>query len=191
MGVGRGFPASAATATGSTGLPASPEPSLLPGYLVDSPDRRGMAISTRRVSFALHLLAASQAVGRRRRVAECGAHCWGGLDQEGLLKWDEVFLDDVDQLHDCHRACAADAYLPGIDRSGWRRLQLSSGGGGRSTAVQVLDHQRLVAYGADAESIDGSDHGYTDRLRDVHLVRPRLWIPEARQPARRRPVAPS
>jgi hypothetical protein len=88
MEVGRSFSASAATATGSTGSPASPQPSLFRGYLVDSPNRGGMAISARRVSFALHLLAASQAVGRRRRrrVAECVARIAGRVGPRGTVE---------------------------------------------------------------------------------------------------------
>jgi hypothetical protein len=85
MGVGRGFSASAATATGWTRPPASTQSSLFRRYLVDSPDRRGMAISTRRVSFALHLLAASEAVGRRRRVAECVARIAGRVGPRGTV----------------------------------------------------------------------------------------------------------
>jgi len=86
MGVGRRFSATATTASGSTRPPASPQSSLFRGYPVDSPDRRGMAISTRRVSFALHLLAASQAVGRRRRVAECVARTAGRVEPRGTVE---------------------------------------------------------------------------------------------------------
>ena len=86
MGVGGGFSAAATKASGSTRPPASPQPSLFRGYLVDSPDRRGMAISTRRVSFALHLLAASQAVGRRRGVAECVARIAGRVGPRGIVE---------------------------------------------------------------------------------------------------------
>ena len=86
MGVGGGFSAAATTASGSTRPPASPQSSLLRGYLVDSPDRRGMAISARRVSFALHLLAASQAVGRRRGVAEGVARMAGRVGPRGIVE---------------------------------------------------------------------------------------------------------
>jgi hypothetical protein len=75
------------------GRPASPQASLFRGYLVDSPNRGGMAISARRVSFALHLLAASQAVGRRRRVAECVARIAGRVGPRGTVEVGEAFLD--------------------------------------------------------------------------------------------------
>jgi len=53
---------------------------------VDSPDRRGVALSTRRVSFALDLLAAAQAMGRRRRVAECVAQVTGNAGPRGTIE---------------------------------------------------------------------------------------------------------
>jgi hypothetical protein len=70
-----------------------PQSSLLRRYLVDSPDRRGLAIFTRRVSFGFHLLAASQAVRRRRRVAEGVARIAGRVGLRGIVEWDEAFLD--------------------------------------------------------------------------------------------------
>jgi len=45
-----------------------------------------MAISARRVSFALYLLAASQAVGRRKRVAECVARIAGRVGPRGTVE---------------------------------------------------------------------------------------------------------
>ncbi len=86
MGVGRCFSPSATAAHGSTGPPASPQPSLFGGYLVDSPDRGGMAISARGVSFALHLLAASQAVGRGRCMAACVARIAGRVGPRGTVE---------------------------------------------------------------------------------------------------------
>src|SRR5436190_22052549 len=62
-------------------------------HSVDSANRGSVAILAGRVSLAFDLLAAAQAVGRRRRLAECVAHAAGALDEEGLLKWDETFLD--------------------------------------------------------------------------------------------------
>ncbi len=73
MGTGGGFASSAETATRPARSTASPQPSLFRRYLVDSPDRRGVAFLAGRVSLTLDLLASAQAVGRRRRVAECVA----------------------------------------------------------------------------------------------------------------------
>lgn len=67
---------------------ASFQPSLFRRHLVDSPDRRGMPIFARQVSFTLHLLAAAQAMERRRRVAECVAYVTGSAGPRRLLKWD-------------------------------------------------------------------------------------------------------
>jgi len=86
MGVGRGFSSSPTTAIGSTRPPASTQSSLFRGYLVDSPDRRGMAISARRVSFALDLLAAAQAMGRRGRLAERLAYPAGSVGPRGTVE---------------------------------------------------------------------------------------------------------
>ena len=47
-------------------------------HSVDSANRCGVAILCPTVSFALDLLAAAQAVGRRRCMAECVAHPAGG-----------------------------------------------------------------------------------------------------------------
>ena len=49
---------------------------------MDFADRRGVAISARRVSFALDLLAAIAAVAGARRLIECGAMSHG-------IAWDD------------------------------------------------------------------------------------------------------
>ena len=74
VGVG-GAHAPPAKATAGQSRPAlGIEPGLFRGHSVDSANRRGMAILARRVPFAFDLLAAAQAVGRRRRLVECMAH---------------------------------------------------------------------------------------------------------------------
>jgi len=94
MGVGGSYAPASEAATGPKRPPASTQPSLFRRHLVDSADGVGVAVSARGVSFALDLLAATQAMGRRGRLAECLARALlGALDQEGLLKWDEAFLD--------------------------------------------------------------------------------------------------
>jgi transposase len=65
--------------------------SLFQRHLVDSPDRRGLAVSAGRVSLALHLLATAPTMGTGSRVAEAWRTLLGALDQEGLLQWDEAF----------------------------------------------------------------------------------------------------
>ncbi len=49
------------------------EPGLFRGHSVDSTNRSGVAVSSRRVSLPGHLLAAAEAVAGRRRVAGCVA----------------------------------------------------------------------------------------------------------------------
>lgn len=83
MGVGRGFPSSIATAIGSTRPPASPNRACFEGNLWILQTGAAVPISARRVSFAFHLLAASQAVGRRRRVAEFVAGIAGSPIEPG------------------------------------------------------------------------------------------------------------
>lgn len=78
MGVGGSLASSAETATGSARASARTQPSLFRRHPVDSPDRRSVAVFTRRVSFALDVLAAAQAMGRRGRVVEGVAHVAGG-----------------------------------------------------------------------------------------------------------------
>ena len=78
VGVG-GAHATPAQATAGQSRPAlGIEPGLFRGHSVDSANRRGVAIRARRVCFALDLLAAAQAVGRRRGVAASVAHVAGG-----------------------------------------------------------------------------------------------------------------
>ncbi len=60
---------------------------------MDSANRRGVAIRARRVSVALDLLAAAPALGRRRGLAAIWRTLLGALDEEGLLRWGETFLD--------------------------------------------------------------------------------------------------
>ena len=58
------------------------------GYFVDSTNRGGLAVFARRVSFTLDVLAAIATLAGGRRLAGGGA-----LDENGLLRWDETFLD--------------------------------------------------------------------------------------------------
>jgi hypothetical protein len=51
-------------------MAASPKLSMCRGRIVNAADQRGMAISARRVPFALDLLAATTALPRGRRLAE-------------------------------------------------------------------------------------------------------------------------
>ncbi len=77
VGVGGAY-AAPAPATGGQPRPTlGIEPGLFRGHSVDFANRCGMAILARRVSFAFNLLAAAQAVGRGRSLAECMAHSAG------------------------------------------------------------------------------------------------------------------
>ena len=53
----------------------------------------GMAFSARQVSLSPDLLAAAEAVGRAGRWLDAWRALLGALDGEGLLKWEECFLD--------------------------------------------------------------------------------------------------
>lgn len=86
MGVGGSFSSSTAKATGSTRPSGCPQPSLFRRHLVDSADRRSVAISARRVSFALDLLAAAQAMGGGRRLAPCLASAAGSAGPRGTVE---------------------------------------------------------------------------------------------------------
>jgi hypothetical protein len=77
VGVGGAHAAPAPATAGQPGPTLGLEPGVFRGHSVDSTDRRGVAILAGRVSFALDLLAPAQAVGRRRRLAECVAHAAG------------------------------------------------------------------------------------------------------------------
>ena len=78
VGVGRAHAAPAQAPAGQPGSTLGLEPGLFRGHFVDPADRRGVAILAGRVSLAFDLLAAAQAVGRRRRVVECVAYVVGG-----------------------------------------------------------------------------------------------------------------
>jgi hypothetical protein len=73
VGVGGAHAAPAQAPAGQPGSTLGLEPGLFRGHFVDPADRRGVAIVAGRVSLAFDLLAAAQAVGRRRRVVECVA----------------------------------------------------------------------------------------------------------------------
>src|SRR5215469_4936209 len=86
MGVGGSFSSSTAKAMGSTRPSGGPQPSLFRRHLVDSADRRSVAISARGVSFALDLLAAAQAMGGGRRLAACLASAAGSAGPGGTVE---------------------------------------------------------------------------------------------------------
>jgi hypothetical protein len=77
MGTGRAHAAPAQATARQAGPAVGIEPRVFRGHSMDSPDRRGVAIFAGRVSLALDLLASAQAMGRRRRVAECMARAAG------------------------------------------------------------------------------------------------------------------
>jgi hypothetical protein len=77
VGVGGSHVAPAPATAGQPRPTVGVEPGLLRGHSVDSADWRGVAIRAGRVSFAFDLLAAAQAVGRGRRLAECVAQAAG------------------------------------------------------------------------------------------------------------------
>ena len=78
VGVGGAHVAPAQASAGQPGSTLGLEPGLFRGHFVDPADRGSVALLAGRVSFAFDLLAAAQAVGRRRRLAECVAHAAGG-----------------------------------------------------------------------------------------------------------------
>ena len=70
------------------------EPRMFRGHSVDSADRRGVAIFAGRVSFPFDLLAAVATQWEEEGVwLDAWRALLGALDEEGLLKWDETFLD--------------------------------------------------------------------------------------------------
>ena len=73
MGVDRAVVAGRAAQEGQPGAALGIESGLFLGDSVDSADRSGVAVSTRRVSLAGDLLAAAEAVAGRRRLAGCVA----------------------------------------------------------------------------------------------------------------------
>jgi hypothetical protein len=77
MGVGGAHAAPAQAPAGQPGPTLGLEPGLFRGHFVDPADRRSVALLAGRVSLAFDLLAAAQAVGRRRRVVECVAYVVG------------------------------------------------------------------------------------------------------------------
>ncbi len=62
---------------GQPGPTVGIESSLFRGHSVDSANRSGVAISSRRVSLACNLLATAEAVAGRRRLAGCVARSAG------------------------------------------------------------------------------------------------------------------
>ncbi len=78
VGVGGAHVAPAQASAGQPGSTLGLEPGLFRGHFVDPADRGSVALLAGRVSFAFDLLAAAQAVGRRRRVVECVAYVVGG-----------------------------------------------------------------------------------------------------------------
>jgi len=77
VGTGGSYAASAQATAGQSGPTVGIEPGVLRGHSVDSADWRGVAILAGRISLTLDLLAAAQAVGRGRSLAECVAHAAG------------------------------------------------------------------------------------------------------------------
>jgi hypothetical protein len=77
MGTGRAHAAPAQATARQAGPAMGIEPRVFRGHSVDSADGGGVAIFAGRVSLTLDLLAPAQAVGRRRRLAECVAHAAG------------------------------------------------------------------------------------------------------------------
>lgn len=69
------------------------EPRMFRGYSVDSAKRRRLAIFAGRISLPLDLLAAVATLAGGRCVAGSVACLLGALDENGLLRWDETFLD--------------------------------------------------------------------------------------------------
>lgn len=65
------------------GRPWASNRSLFRGHSVDSADRSGVAVSTRRVSLACDLLAETEAVAGRRRMARCVARTVGRSGRRG------------------------------------------------------------------------------------------------------------
>ena len=86
VGVGGAHVASAEATAGPSRTALGIEPGLFRGHSVDSANRRGLAILARRVSFSFDLLAAAQAVGRRRRLVKCLAHPAGRTGRRRLIE---------------------------------------------------------------------------------------------------------
>ncbi len=83
MGIRGGFAAPAKTATRQARSAASTQPSLFRRYLVDSPDRCGVALSAGGISVAFHLLATAPAMGERGRMAAGLADTAGRVGPRG------------------------------------------------------------------------------------------------------------
>jgi hypothetical protein len=76
------------------GRPWGIQPSVFRAYAVDPANWCGVAVLARGVSFASDLLEAVAAMGTARGLAQRLAHPAGRAEhEEGLLKWDETFLD--------------------------------------------------------------------------------------------------
>jgi hypothetical protein len=63
------------------------------GHSVGAADGGSVAVSPRRGSLTVNLLAAAKAVGRGGIWLNAWRTLLGALDAKGLLKWDEAFLD--------------------------------------------------------------------------------------------------
>ena len=63
------------------------------GILVGAAKRRALARHAQPISQRRHLLAAAAGLGRAGRLAGGLASLLGTLDQRGLLRWEETFLD--------------------------------------------------------------------------------------------------
>ena len=86
MGIRGGFAAPTQTASRQARETTGTEPSLFRRYLVGPADRRSVAVSAGRVSFALHVLATAQAMGRRRCVAAGLADAAGSAGPRGTAE---------------------------------------------------------------------------------------------------------
>ena len=71
------FASEAEAAAGQARTTAGAKSSLFGRHPLGFANRGGVAVSTRRVSFALHVLAAIAAVAGARHLAECMAHAAG------------------------------------------------------------------------------------------------------------------
>ena len=78
VGTGGADAAPTQATAGQSGPTLGIEPGVFRGHSVDSADRRSVAVLAGRVSCALDLLAAAQAVGRRRRLGACVPNSAGG-----------------------------------------------------------------------------------------------------------------
>ena len=83
VGVGRGVVSRATAQTGQAGPTLGREPGVSGGHSLGFANWGGMAVSARRVSVALDLLAAFETVGGRRRMVNCLANVAGRAGSRG------------------------------------------------------------------------------------------------------------